>query len=83
MARLNPFRNRIAHHEPIINASIAERHDDLIELARLIDEDAAQWVRARSSVIEILQWRPPLSRQQRLRARVGLTPRTVQFHVHA
>jgi hypothetical protein len=82
MARLNPFRNRLAHHEPIINASIARRHDDLIELARLVDEDAARWIQARSSVVEILEWRPPLSGSRRLRARLGLTPRTVRFHVH-
>lgn len=83
MARLNPFRNRLAHHEPIINASIGKRHDDLIALVRLIDEDAARWIHARSSVEAILGWRPPLDRTKRLRGRLGLTPRTVQFHVHA
>lgn len=82
MARLNPFRNRLAHHEPIINASIPQRHDDLVELARLIDEDAAEWIAARSSVMQIVSWRPPLSRSQRLQARMGLTPRTVRFHLH-
>jgi len=83
MSRLNPFRNRLAHHEPIINASISKRHDDLIELARLIDKDAAQWIAARSCVADILEWRPPLSRNKRLRARLGLMPRTIKFHVHS
>lgn len=83
MARLNPFRNRLAHHEPIINASIGKRHDELIELARLIDEDASRWIRTRSSVIDILEWRPPLDGGKRLRARLGLTPRTVRFHLHS
>ncbi len=82
MSRLNPFRNRIAHHEPIINAAIADRHDDLIELARLIDVDAAAWIQARSAVPEILAWRPPLDRRKRLQARLGLLPRTIHFHVH-
>lgn len=82
MSRLNPFRNRLAHHEPIINASISRRHEDLIELTRLIDEDAAQWLATRSCVAEVLEWRPPLSGNKRLRARLGLTPRTVKFHVH-
>lgn len=48
LARLNPFRNRIAHHEPIISASIEKRHDDLIALMLLIDPEAARWVEARS-----------------------------------
>lgn len=82
MARLNPFRNRLAHHEPIIDASIEKRHAELIELARLVDADAASWIAARSSVLEILAWRPPLYGAKRSRARFGLTPRTVRFHVH-
>ncbi|MGN6557386.1 MAG: hypothetical protein ACTHLH_05170 [Solirubrobacterales bacterium] len=82
MSRLNPFRNRLAHHEPIINASIEKRHAELLELARLIDVDAAAWIASRSSVPEILAWRPPLNRQKRSRARLGLTPRTVRFHEH-
>ncbi len=82
MSRLNPFRNRLAHHEPIINAAVERRHAELIELARLIDADAANWIAARSSVPEILSWRPPLDRGRRARARFGLTPRTVRFHVY-
>ena len=82
MARLNPFRNRLAHHEAIINADIEARHEDLIELTRLIDADAALWVKARSQVPEVLAWRPPLSGHRRALARIGLTPRTVRFHLH-
>ena len=82
MSRLNPFRNRLAHHEPIINAAIADRHDDLIEMARLIDADAAGWIQARSTVPEVLAWRPPLSWGKRMRARDNLLPRTIHFHVH-
>ena len=82
LSRLNPFRNRIAHHEPIINASIARRHEELIELVWLMDQEAAVWIRARSSVLALLDWRPPLSASQRLRASFGLTPRTTKFHVH-
>lgn len=82
LARLNPFRNRIAHHEPIINASIEKRHDDLIGLMVLIDPEAARWVEARSCVPDILAWRPPLRRRQRLLSRAGFPPTTVRFHVH-
>lgn len=82
MSRLNPFRNRLAHHEPIINASIEKRHTELLKLAHLIDPEAANWIASRSSVPEILAWRPPLNRRKRSRARLGLTPRTVRFHEH-
>ena len=82
LSRLNPFRNRLAHHEPIIDAPISDRHDDLIELVRLIDDDAARWLISRSSVTEILAWKPPLNRKKRYRAKLGLTPRTIRFHLH-
>lgn len=82
MSRLNPFRNRRAHHEPVINASIEKRHVEFIELAGLIDAEAASWIAARSSVPAILAWRPPLDRGRWVQARLGLTPRTVRFHVH-
>lgn len=82
MARLNPFRNRVAHHESIINANIASRHDDLLALTSIIDADAAEWLRSRSSVPEILAWRPPLTGRKRLLGRLGLTPRTVRFHAY-
>jgi hypothetical protein len=81
MAKLNPFRNRLAHHEPIINASIEARHDEMLALVELIDPDARRWVEARSCVPEVLAWRPPLDTRRRFQARVGLTPRTTRFHV--
>ena len=82
MADLNPFRNRLAHHEAIINADITARHQDLIALTNLIDADAAAWVEARSQVPEVLAWRPPLTGHRRALARIGLTPRAVRFHIH-
>jgi hypothetical protein len=82
MSRLNPFRNRLAHHEPIINVSIEKRHQELLELARLIDHDAAAWIEARSTIPVIAAWRPPLDARKQALARIGLTPRTTRFHVH-
>ncbi len=58
LARLNSFRNRIAHHEPIVNAAIQQRHDDLLSLVRLIDLQAAAWLAARSEVPAVLARRP-------------------------
>lgn len=82
LSKLNPFRNRIAHHEPILNADIAKRHDEMLTLLRLMDKEAAQWVSSRSCVPMLLDWRPPLTRRQRMLAKMGLTPRTIRFHHH-
>jgi hypothetical protein len=82
LSKLNPFRNRIAHHEPILNADIARRHEEMIALVALMDREAAAWVASRSSVPALLAWRPPLGVKRRLLARVGGTPRTTKFHHH-
>ena len=82
LARLNPFRNRLAHHDPILSAAVRDRHDDLIDLAGLIDADAAGWINDRSCVLKILDWKPPLNRRRRRLAWAGLSPQTVHFHAH-
>lgn len=82
LSELNPFRNRLAHHEPVIDANIEKRHDDLLKLTGLMDKEAERWLRARSCVPEVLAWRPPLSRRQRTLALMGMTPKTVRFHAH-
>lgn len=58
LSKLNPFRNRIAHHEPILNADITTRHDEMIALVALMDDEAAQWVASRSSVPILLECVP-------------------------
>lgn len=80
LANLNPFRNRLAHHEALINSPVQARHDDLLELARIIDADTAGWIAERSCVVDVLAWRPPLSPTRRLRARINLSPRILHFH---
>jgi len=80
LARINPFRNRLAHHDPIIRADVSARHDDLLELVGLIDHDAADWLARRSAVPDILAWRPPLTRGQKIRASLGSGPDSIRFH---
>jgi len=80
LSKLNPFRNRIAHHEPILNADIAQRHDEMLTLVRLMDKEAARWVSSRSCVPILLDWRPPLTAKQKMLGKIGLTPRTIRFH---
>lgn len=65
---VNDLRNRVAHHEPLINGfplngqkarmSPAEGHEQCMLLARLIDRDLAKWLSSNSSVSSLLDGRP-------------------------
>jgi Abi-like protein len=52
------FRNRIAHHEAIFSGSLGIRHDEILELAGLIDADADAYIGALSRVRPLLLQRP-------------------------
>jgi hypothetical protein len=58
MSTLLPFRNRIAHHETILQLPIADRYNDMIALAARIDPHAAAWIDAISRVRSTLGSRP-------------------------
>lgn len=58
MARLVPFRNRLAHHETIIGRPISSHYEEMLELAGLIDPDARDWIASVSRLPEILKQRP-------------------------
>ena len=55
---LRKLRNRIAHHEAVFASDLAGKHDKLLELAGLIDEDARAYVEGRSRMPDILSRRP-------------------------
>jgi hypothetical protein len=52
------FRNRIAHHEAIFPGSLGERHDEVLELASLMDVDAGTYISALSRVPTLLARKP-------------------------
>jgi hypothetical protein len=52
------FRNRIAHHEAIFSGSLGIRHDEILDLAGLIDTDAGFYIAALSRVPPLLLQRP-------------------------
>jgi hypothetical protein len=69
---VNLLRNRIAHHEPLINGfplpgqrgarlSAAEGHEACRRLARMIDRDLASWLDRHSGVPALLASRPSIS----------------------
>lgn len=57
-SNLVPFRNRLAHHETIIRRPIATHYEEMLQLARLIDPDARDWIDAVSRVDDVLRDRP-------------------------
>lgn len=52
------FRNRVAHHEPIFFSNLERHHSRILELARLIDEEAKRYIASLSRVEQLLRERP-------------------------
>ena len=58
VGRLHDLRNRVAHHEPLLNTDVAARLADLIGLAGRLDPQLGQHVQATSAVASLLATRP-------------------------
>lgn len=68
VSRVNDLRNRVAHHEPLVNGfpltgqqirrSAQEAHADCLRLAGMLDRDLASLLHAMSSVPSVLAGRP-------------------------
>lgn len=66
--RVNELRNRVAHHEPLVNGlpltgqrirlTAQEAHEDTMRLAAMIDRDLHSLLAARSRVPVLLASRP-------------------------
>ena len=52
--RVSQLRNDIAHHHPLLDVPVADRHRDLLDLAAAIDPAAAAWIGALSRLEEVL-----------------------------
>ncbi|MBD9560585.1 hypothetical protein [Ensifer sp. ENS03] len=55
---LRRLRNRIAHHEPILNRNIAADYASILDLIRYISPTTAQWVDSQSQVAAVLTTKP-------------------------
>ena len=51
---IREIRNRIAHHEPILNRNVKDTHQNMILLTTLICKETAQWMEQNSKVNEVL-----------------------------
>jgi hypothetical protein len=56
--RIAQFRNRLAHHESLLDQPVADRHRDMLSLAAAISGPASTWIGARSRVPRLLAARP-------------------------
>jgi hypothetical protein len=58
MRLLQRFRNRVAHHDCLLNQDIRQRADDMLTITGWIDPSAQRWLRKRSRVHTLLATRP-------------------------
>lgn len=58
MRSLQAFRNRVAHHDCLLNQPVRERYDEMIRISGWIDADAATWLDEQSSVAALLASKP-------------------------
>lgn len=59
MARaVNQFRNRVAHHEPVLDLNVTDIHAKIIELVNLRCSETAAWLKHHSTVSAVIRTRP-------------------------
>lgn len=58
LERVRRFRNRLAHHDSVINIDVPFEIRQIIELAGYIDTDAARWLERRNGVMTVYAQRP-------------------------
>jgi hypothetical protein len=58
MERVRKFRNRLAHHDSMINVDVPFEIRQIVQLASFIDNDAARWLERRSKAMAIYAQRP-------------------------
>ena len=51
---LIPFRNRVAHHEPIFDHRPQEMYDGLLRIADMLSEDLSAWIEHHARVRAVL-----------------------------
>lgn len=67
MARLHLLRNRVAHHEPLLDADLEARYADVLAVLGRIDSRIAAHVETHSTWIETVSQRPHASRSVQTR----------------
>lgn len=58
---INRLRNRVAHHEPILDMNVPDLHAKIIKLVELRCKGTARWMRHHSTVSSVMRSRPNLT----------------------
>ena len=58
MESLRRFRNRLAHHDSILQQAVDARHRDMLRVASFIDPAAESWLKSMSGIAGLLAQRP-------------------------
>lgn len=58
---INDFRNRVAHHEPILDYNVTEVYSKIVQLIELKCAQTAAWMKHHSTVSAVTRTRPKLS----------------------
>ena len=54
LTKVQKFRNRIAHYEPIINLNLANEYKRMMEIISYIDPKVAAWVETEQNVMNLI-----------------------------
>jgi len=52
------FRNRVFHHEPILERNITKEYSQIMELIKWLSPDKARWIKQYSRVMTVLRQKP-------------------------
>jgi hypothetical protein len=55
---LRRFRNRLAHHDSILQEAVDARHRDMLRIGGFIDPVAESWLESMSGIAGLLAQRP-------------------------
>ena len=61
VSKINKLRNRIAHHEPILNENAAQRLKEIFEVVSFRSSAARDWLKSHSTVYQVLKTAPAMN----------------------
>lgn len=55
---INAFRNRVAHHEPVLDSNVTDIHSKIVDIVSLRCRETAAWLKHHSTVSAAIRTRP-------------------------
>ncbi|WP_157931422.1 Abi family protein [Mycobacteroides abscessus] len=73
--RLSYFRNRVAHHECVLNGDLRNRYDDVFALLMMVDPAVHIWATSQQKISSVLKQKPKPPRSRGKRNSLTMMPR--------